>query len=95
MFIDASALVAMIAEEREGAEFAERLRDTNALYTSPIAVYEATLALQRIRKTAIDAVTQFWMRFWPACASKRFPSLQKSNASGITIRPRFWPAPTR
>lgn len=63
MFIDASALVAIIAGESDGTELAGRLRNGNALYTSPIAIYEATLALQRIRRTTIGGVARILYPF--------------------------------
>jgi ribonuclease VapC len=56
MFIDASALVAIIAPERDGVLLAERLRGAEQRYTSAVAIYETALALQRIGNTAIEAV---------------------------------------
>jgi ribonuclease VapC len=57
MFIDASALVAIIAPENDGPSLADRLRRANNRFTSAIAVYETTLALRRIGNTTIAAVT--------------------------------------
>jgi ribonuclease VapC len=48
MFVDASALVAIIGEESDGLALAERLERFERRYTSPLAIYEATLALARI-----------------------------------------------
>lgn len=49
MFVDASALVAIITEEDDWPDLAERLKQAKAPFTSPIAVYEAALAVGRIR----------------------------------------------
>lgn len=57
MFVDASALVAIIAGEDDGSSLAERLDVAGPRYTSPMALYETTLALLRIRTSSIDAVT--------------------------------------
>jgi ribonuclease VapC len=57
MFVDASALVAIIAPESDGSALAERLRTASVRFTSAIAVYEAALALRCIGNTTIDAVT--------------------------------------
>ena len=48
MFIDASALVAMLADEEDGPELARRLEQGTTRLTSPLAVWEATVALARI-----------------------------------------------
>jgi len=53
MFVDASALVAMVVREPEAAAFGQRARQTTVRYTSPIAVYEAVLAISRIRRAPI------------------------------------------
>jgi ribonuclease VapC len=54
MFVDASALVAIIAEEVEGPALAARIDAATRRFTAPISLYEATLALLRIRRTTID-----------------------------------------
>jgi ribonuclease VapC len=56
MFVDASALVAILAPESDGVFLAERLRAAEHRYTSALALYEAALALGRIGNTALEAV---------------------------------------
>ena len=56
MFVDTSALVAIIVPESDGALLAERLRGAHQRYTSAIALYEAALALRRIGNAAIETV---------------------------------------
>jgi ribonuclease VapC len=48
MFIDASALVAMLANEKDAPELVRRLEQAKTRLTSPLAVWEATIALARI-----------------------------------------------
>jgi ribonuclease VapC len=47
MFLDASAIVAIIARESDGAALAARLGQAAEVYTSPIAVYESVLGVAR------------------------------------------------
>ena len=47
MFVDASAIVAIVAPEEEGRAFSARLDRAAAVRTSAIAVYEAVLGLAR------------------------------------------------
>lgn len=56
MFIDASALCAILADEPEARDFASRIDETAGCLTSPTAVWETVAALSRIRnKQPIDA----------------------------------------
>jgi ribonuclease VapC len=50
MFLDASALIAIIANEADGAALEARLDKASKVFTSPIAIYEAALGLARIGK---------------------------------------------
>ena len=63
MFIDASAIIAIIAEETDGPDLAARLDQVPRPQTSAIALYEAVLGLARSRRlsiaSAMDAVDQF------------------------------------
>src|SRR5262245_10054850 len=63
MFVDASAIVAMMTGEDDAAALTARLQRVAARRTSPIAVFEATAAVARIllltEKDASDAVNDF------------------------------------
>ena len=63
MFLAASAMIAMIAEEDDGPELAARLELAKRSHTSAIAVYEAVLGLTHSRRLSIaeaeNAVDQF------------------------------------
>ena len=48
MFIDASAIVAMAAGEPDASRFAVAVAEAGERFTSPIAIYESTLAVARI-----------------------------------------------
>jgi ribonuclease VapC len=55
MFVDASALVAMIAAEPEAGALADRLERAQVKVTSALALYETTMAIARLRVASIDA----------------------------------------
>ena len=56
MFVDASALTAMLSNEHDGVELMARMQKADVLLTSPIAVWEATIALARLTgKSVADA----------------------------------------
>jgi len=63
MFVDASALVAILTREPDAADLALRLSLNPSRYTSPVALYEAALGVARLRRipaaTAQTVVTQF------------------------------------
>jgi ribonuclease VapC len=63
MFVDASALVAMLAPEDDGALFASRLDSSRSATTSPLAVFETVLALRRLREVASAEVLQVVLAF--------------------------------
>lgn len=54
MFIDASALTAMLAEESDGVELIARMEQSAVKITSPVAAWEATVALARISSRSIQ-----------------------------------------
>lgn len=64
MFLDASAIVAMMTKEGDAVRLAQRLdQQPGPRLTSPTAVYEATAALARLKgrgvADAADSVTEF------------------------------------
>lgn len=56
MFVDASAVVAIVADEPERSALLDKLASARRVVISPIAIYEATLALARItRNNLVEA----------------------------------------
>jgi ribonuclease VapC len=56
MFVDASALTAMLAEEHDGVILMTKMQKAFIRSTSPLAVWEATVALARLTgKTVAEA----------------------------------------
>jgi ribonuclease VapC len=54
MFIDASALTAMLTDEDDGRELLARLQRAKTRMTSPLAVWEAAVAVARILHLQVD-----------------------------------------
>lgn len=48
MFVDASAIVAILGDEPEGPDLAQKIGGAGRSATSPVAVFEASLAIARI-----------------------------------------------
>ena len=53
MFVDASAIIAILVEESGGAALARRLEQAAGRRTSPIAIYEAVVGIARICNVSI------------------------------------------
>jgi ribonuclease VapC len=51
--VDSSALVAILAPEPDGEEFADIVQETAANFTSSIVIFETVTALCRIRKSPV------------------------------------------
>jgi ribonuclease VapC len=54
MFVDASAIVAILTREPEADEFADRLEEAPSPITSPIAIFEAALGICRKRHGSVE-----------------------------------------
>jgi ribonuclease VapC len=63
MFLDASAMIAIIAVEDDGASLAARLGQATRVYVSPIAIYETTLGLARIGNASLSDTVAVLDRF--------------------------------
>jgi ribonuclease VapC len=63
MFLDASAIIAIIVREADADTLGARLARAASVYTSPIAVYEAVLGLARIGAISIGDARAVLDRF--------------------------------
>jgi ribonuclease VapC len=89
MFVDASALVAIIAREPEALEFAMRVRGAVLRYTSPIAIYEATLGIARSRGISPAQAQAFVGRFLTEAAIEIIPINAEIGHAAIAVFERF------
>jgi ribonuclease VapC len=58
MFVDASAIVAIMTHEPDASVLAEALGEGRSAITSPIAVYEATLGICRKKRATVEAALE-------------------------------------
>jgi ribonuclease VapC len=63
MFVDASAMVAIVALEPEHTNLVERLEDAVRPVTSPLAVFETVLALVRDKSIGLERARTLMDRF--------------------------------
>jgi ribonuclease VapC len=70
MMIDASAIVAILNAEPEAAALSAAIGDARAPYTSPIAIYEATVALMRENQWAGEEAGAVVREFMDAASIK-------------------------
>ena len=57
MFVDASAIVAIVAAESDASSLAVRLDQAREVQTSAIAIWESVVSLARIGNTSLDGAT--------------------------------------
>ena len=53
MFIDASALTAMLTDEEDAVDLLSRMQRSNLRLTSPLAVWEAAIAVGRVMNLSV------------------------------------------
>jgi ribonuclease VapC len=89
MFVDASALVAIVSGESDGPVLAQRLEDVGHGHTSPIAIYEATLALARLGRVAATAVTTLLDDFMAVSRIETVPITAEIGRLAVDAFARF------
>lgn len=62
IYVDASAIVALILKEEDADEIAAAFDSETPTFTSPLAIYEAVLAISRVRAAPL-AVTKIEVQF--------------------------------
>ena len=78
MFVDASAIVAILDREPEAGEFAAKVGEARRVLYSPLALYEAALGLARLQKISVRAA-----------ASKVTDLMDSADAISVQITPEI------
>jgi ribonuclease VapC len=89
MFIDASALVAIIAQEPEATALSTRLRQAAHRHTSAISVYEAALGLARIGNMPVANTQNLLQRFLSEATVQIVPITAEIGRLAIEAFARF------
>ncbi len=89
MFVDASAMVAMVVPEADGELITAKLETAERLFVSPIAVWESTVALARIRQCSVDVARLTVQRFVDAVEAESVDIDATVGALAIQAFARF------
>ncbi|APH73908.1 type II toxin-antitoxin system VapC family toxin [Aquibium oceanicum] len=89
MFVDASALTAMLAEEADGAELMTRMRRSRYRMTSAIAVWEASVALSRLTEKSVTETRMTLERFLDLAEIRTLPLPPEIAAIALDAFDRF------
>jgi ribonuclease VapC len=99
MFIDAAAIVAMLSEEAEAGRCSEALMRATDPITSPIAVWEAAVALARPDKLGLplERVEGLVLRFLEdrGIAIRDLPEAREATTLSLQAARRFRTGPMR
>lgn len=89
MFLDASAMVAILVEEDDAATLMNRLQQAAEVYTSPIAIYEATLGVVRARNIPVHAAEAILDRFVAEAAVRVIPITAEIGRAAVAAFARY------
>jgi len=89
MFVDASAIVAILVEESDAASLTKRLEQAVAPCTSPIAIYEAVAGVARVRTVEIRTAETILDRFLEQARVRVVPITADIGRGALTAFERY------
>lgn len=89
MFVDASAIVAIVAGEPGHRALLDRLRDGPVRLTSGIAVYEAVLAVTRLQAVPPEIAEEIVDDFLDAAGVTRVPIAEAEARLAVAAHARY------
>jgi ribonuclease VapC len=89
MFVDASAMVAILVEESDAAALTKRLEQAVERYTSPIALYEAVVGVARVCNVPIRAAETILDRFLERATVRVVPITAETGRGAISAFERY------
>jgi ribonuclease VapC len=89
MFVDASALVGILAREIDAPTLAGRLGEAERIFTSSVAIYEAVLGLARARNMSIGDAERVVANFLSAARAEIIPITPEIGRGAISAFDRF------
>lgn len=93
MFADATAIVDILNREPEADTFAEAIEQHAGGLTSAIAVFEATLALCRIRHVTIEEAAADVHEFMSVCGGSTYANHCSRDSHGTRCIRALWEGP--
>ncbi len=89
MFVDASAIVAILTREPEGAALADLLEAARLRITSPIAVFEAVLAICRKRSGSVEETQRDVREFLELARVELVPITARDAETALEAHSRY------
>ena len=89
MFVDASAIVAMLTDEVDGASLAERLSAASERHTSAIAIFEAVAGVARKLSYSVDEARAIIAEFLDAAEIRFMPIGREESLAALIAFERF------
>jgi ribonuclease VapC len=89
MFLDASALTAILAPEEDGEALADRLAGVEHCLVSALAIWETTVALARIRQSPIEVAKTLVDEFLAEIGAEILPIDTAIGAIALDAFARF------
>jgi ribonuclease VapC len=89
MFVDASAIVAILTQEPEADMLADVLDAARSPITSPLAVFEATLGLCRKRHASVAEAQEDVLEFLRAAGVRTVSITEKEAESALVAFARY------
>ena len=89
MFVDAPAMVAIITVEPDWQDLAQRLKQASAPFTSPIAIYEAALAVSRKRGQGLSSALNEVEDFIRAAYMEVHPITLRETRGALTAHQEY------
>jgi ribonuclease VapC len=89
MFVDASAIIAIIIGEPERVAFEARLKQADRVYTSPLAIYEAVMGVARVRSLSMGDAQTALDRFVSDVSAELVPITPEIGRAAINAFDRF------
>ena len=89
MFVDASALVGILAREIDAPTLAGRVGEAERVFTSPVAIYEAVLGLARARNMSIGDAERVVANFLSAAHAEIIPITPEIGRGATSAFERF------
>jgi ribonuclease VapC len=89
MFVDASAIVAILTRESEADNLADTLEKAQTPVTSPIAIFEATLGVCRKRHASVEEAEQDVGEFLELAGVRIEPITDKEAQTALAAFSRY------
>jgi len=89
MFLDASAIIAILVGESDAATLTKRLEQAIEAVTSPIAIYEAVLGIARVCNVPIPAAQSILDHFLEQTSTRIVPIDAETGRAAVAAFERY------